>query len=109
MCQQQSRVTTKPAALGLFVASYFSVAAMVMADTEPREVPANDISGPTENQRIYRTREEQREAGLQTEILPWLTVSGLLEGEIQTDRFIPRDRGAALKTRSDSATLQLEN
>jgi hypothetical protein len=107
MCQQQSRVTTKPAALGLFVASYFSVAAMVMADTEPREVPADDISGPTENQRIYRTREEQREAGLQTEILPWLTVSGLLEGEIQTDRFIPRDRGAALKTRSDSATLQL--
>jgi hypothetical protein len=58
-------------------------------------------------QRIYRTREEQREAGLQTAITPWLTVSGLLEGEIQTDRFIPYDRGPVLKARDDNATLQL--
>ncbi|MEW8586678.1 MAG: LbtU family siderophore porin, partial [Candidatus Thiodiazotropha sp.] len=36
-----------------------------------------------------------------------LTLSGLLEGEIETERFIPRDRGPALKARSDSATLQV--
>jgi hypothetical protein len=77
--------------------------------TEPEtEVELTEESAETDDaQRIYRTSEEQREAGLQTEITPWLTVSGLLEGEIQTDRFIPRDRGPVRKGRDDNATLQL--
>jgi hypothetical protein len=64
-----------------------------VAETESEEAQAEDSAESIEAQRIYRTSEVQREAGLQTEITPWLTVSGLLEGEILTDRFIPRDRG----------------
>lgn len=60
-----------------------------------------------ENPRIYRTREEQREAGLHREITPWLSLSGLLEGEIQSNRFIPRNGESAIKTRERNATLQL--
>ncbi|MES9925183.1 MAG: LbtU family siderophore porin [Candidatus Thiodiazotropha endolucinida] len=62
---------------------------------------------PTEKQRIYRTREEQREAGLQTAITPWLTLSGLLEGEIQTDRYVPRNREDVVKSRDDNANIQI--
>jgi hypothetical protein len=78
-----------------------------IAEVSPEGELADATAESTQVQRIYRTSEEQREAGLQTEIAPWLTVSGLLEGEIQTDRFIPRDRGPVLKARDDNATIQL--
>jgi hypothetical protein len=68
--------------------------------SEPEQEEEN---APT---RIYRTRDEQREAGLETEVTPWLTLSGLLEGEVLTDRFIPLDRDGAIKARERSATLQ---
>ncbi|MEW8507735.1 MAG: LbtU family siderophore porin [Candidatus Thiodiazotropha sp.] len=83
------------------------LAAEEMTETEPQRESAEMLAEPDVTQRIYRTREEQREAGLETEITPWLTVTGLLEGEIETERFIPRDRGPALKARDDSATIQL--
>ncbi|MEW8469430.1 MAG: hypothetical protein AB2637_12935, partial [Candidatus Thiodiazotropha sp.] len=91
----------------LMLAVLLSAMAEVVAETERDEEPEADAAEDVEAPRIYRTREEQREAGLQTEITPWLTLSGLLEGEIETERFIPQDRGPALKARSDSATLQL--
>jgi hypothetical protein len=84
-----------------------SLVAEEIAETEPEEEMAEESAEPADAQRIYRTSEEQREAGLQTEITPWLTVSGLLEGEIQTERFIPQDRGPVRKARDDNATLQL--
>jgi hypothetical protein len=76
-----------------------------MAESE--EEGREDSPESSEVEKKYRTREEQREAGLQTEITPWLTLSGLLEGETTSDRFFPQDRGAAFKIRDDSATLQL--
>ncbi|MBT2970801.1 MAG: LbtU family siderophore porin [Candidatus Thiodiazotropha sp. (ex Ctena orbiculata)] len=91
----------------LMLAVSLSAMAELMAETEKDDEPEADAAEEIEAPRIYRTREEQREAGLQTEITPWLTLSGLLEGEIETERFIPRDRGPALKARSDSATLQV--
>ncbi|MES9814115.1 MAG: LbtU family siderophore porin [Candidatus Thiodiazotropha sp.] len=62
---------------------------------------------PTEKQRIYRTREEQREAGLQTAITPWFTLSGLLEGETQTDRYVPRNREDVIEKRDDNRNIQI--
>lgn len=46
------------------------------------EEPDGNDSG-----RLYSTREEQREAGLQRRLTPWLTLSGLAELEITADRF----------------------
>ncbi|MGB5260030.1 MAG: LbtU family siderophore porin [Gammaproteobacteria bacterium] len=57
--------------------------------------------------RIYRTREEQREAGLQRELTPWLTVSGLIEGELLYEDFDAKGGKADDSGRADSATLQL--
>jgi hypothetical protein len=87
-----------------------AVSAVVAADEASDTGSAPGISagmvGPAEGQRIYRTREEQRAAGLQRDITPWLTLSGLLEGELQSDRYIPREGGSALKERTDNANLQ---
>lgn len=57
--------------------------------------------------RLYRTREEQREAGLQRRITPWLTVSGLAEGEILFEDFDTKEGTADDSGRDDSASLQL--
>ncbi len=57
--------------------------------------------------RLYRTREEQREAGLKREITPWLTISGLAEGELL---YLDYDALAGEATDSGidkSANLQL--
>ncbi|MES9946739.1 MAG: LbtU family siderophore porin [Candidatus Thiodiazotropha sp.] len=92
--------------LCLLLAVSPTLAAQEMSEPEQDEeltADAVEESGPT---RIYRTREEQREAGLETEITPWLTLSGLLEGEVLTDRFIPQDRDGAIKARERNATLQ---
>jgi hypothetical protein len=84
-----------------------SLAAEGISETEPEEELTEEATESADGQRTYRTSEEQREAGLQTEVTPWLTLSGLLEGEIKTDRFIPQDRAPALKARDKNATLQL--
>jgi hypothetical protein len=101
------RISVSLVRLCLLVVASCSLAAEESTETELEKEITEESMESAEVQRIYRTREEQREAGLQTEITPWLTLSGLLEGEIQTDRFIPRDRGPVLKAREDSATLQL--
>ncbi|MES9992672.1 MAG: LbtU family siderophore porin [Candidatus Thiodiazotropha sp.] len=90
-----------------FTLATFYLLLVVPCALVAEEMLAEESAETDEAQRIYRTREEQREAGLQTEITPWLTLSGLFEGEIETERFIPRDRDPALKARADSATLQL--
>jgi hypothetical protein len=56
--------------------------------------------------RLYRTREEQRDAGLQRKITPWLTVSGLAEGEVQYEDFDTKEGTADDSGRDDSASLQ---
>ncbi|MCU7935090.1 MAG: LbtU family siderophore porin [Candidatus Thiodiazotropha sp. (ex Dulcina madagascariensis)] len=61
----------------------------------------------SEPSRIYRTREEQREAGLKREITPWLTLSSLLEGEVLFDEFDTRETHPDIKASEDSASLQL--
>jgi hypothetical protein len=76
-----------------------------MAESE--EALTEDSSGSPELQNQYRTRVEQCEGCLLREIIPWLTLSGLLEGETKSDRYFPQDRGAAFKIRDDNASLQL--
>ncbi|MES9971644.1 MAG: LbtU family siderophore porin [Candidatus Thiodiazotropha sp.] len=83
-----------------------ALAAQEASESEQDQTSGADQAGESAPKRIYRTREEQREAGLETEITPWLTLSGLLEGEVLTDRFIPQDRDGAIKARERNATLQ---
>ncbi len=93
---------------GLFALLAVSVSGLAEEIGESGDTGAlsTDIVEPEQSRRIYRTREEQREAGLQREITPWLTLSGLLEGEVQTDRHIPRGEGSVIKTTTDNASLQ---
>ncbi len=57
--------------------------------------------------RLYRTREEQREAGLQRPITPWLKVSGLAEFETLYQDFDPEEGVSDDTGRDQSVTLQL--
>jgi len=57
--------------------------------------------------RIYRTREEQRDAGLERQITPWLSLSGLVEGEVLYEDFDASEGKADDSGRDDSAGLQL--
>jgi hypothetical protein len=57
--------------------------------------------------RLYRTREEQREAGLQRKLTPWLTVSGLVEAEMLYEDFDAGTGQADGSGHDDSASLQL--
>ncbi|MCU7839629.1 MAG: LbtU family siderophore porin [Candidatus Thiodiazotropha sp. (ex Troendleina suluensis)] len=77
------------------------------ADEIDDEVHTEIPSDQADSVRIYRTRDEQREAGLQREITPWLTLSGLLEGEVLSARFDPRERHPDIKASESNATLQL--
>ncbi|MDH3640010.1 MAG: hypothetical protein OES09_16330, partial [Gammaproteobacteria bacterium] len=64
------------------------------------------IASEEESVRLYRTREEQREAGLQRQLTSWLTASSLFEAEGSKERISVDD--AQNIHRSDSAaTLQL--
>jgi len=71
------------------------------------KAPTEIILDRSRTARIYRTREEQREAGLQREVTPWLTVSGLAEGEILFEDFDTKEGPADDSGRDDSASLQL--
>ena len=70
------------------------------------QTPAEHALG-AQSVRIYRTREEQREAGLQRKLTPWLTVSGLLEGELLYEDFDAKTGQADDSGRDESASLQL--
>ena len=62
------------------------------AATEPSadDSPAESLGEEAREEgqvRLYSTREERREAGLEHQVTPWLTVLGLLEFEAIEDRF----------------------
>ena len=57
---------------------------LIAAPTSPSFAAEPDGSDPG---RLYSTRKEQREAGLQRQLTPWLTLSGLAELEWAADRF----------------------
>ncbi len=57
--------------------------------------------------RLYRTREEQREAGLHRELTPWLRASGLAELEWVRDRVTVEKKDNNIRDTDRSATLQL--
>jgi hypothetical protein len=59
----------------------------------------------TEPGRLYRTREEQREAGLERRLTPWLSAGGLLEFEWEQKRS--SSAGAADRKRDHGITAQL--
>ena len=60
------------------------------AETALQDAPVEKALAESPSIRFYRTREEQREAGLQRRITPWLTVSGLTEGEVFMRTSTPR-------------------
>lgn len=70
------------------------------------EAPTKKIQKET-TVRLYRTREEQRDAGLKRQITPWLTISGLVEGETLYQDFDTKEGKADDSGRDDSANLQL--
>jgi len=97
------------------VALCFSFSAQVAADDKatgtdgesPTDAPIEAVIHAEPQTRLYRTREEQREAGLKTEITPWLTASGLVEAELSYDDYSIDPGHDDLSGREDSATLQL--
>jgi hypothetical protein len=69
-------------------------------------VAAADAQSPDEESgRIYRTREEQREAGLYRKLTPWLSAGGLLELELERQRL--SSAVSADTVLEDGITLQL--
>jgi hypothetical protein len=77
------------------------------AETARQDAPVEKALNESPSIRIYRTREEKREAGLQRRITPWLTVSGLAEGEFLYEDFDTKEGKADDSGRDDSASLQL--
>ncbi len=63
--------------------------------------------GREDSARLYRTREEQREAGLHRELTPWLGYSGLLELEWTRDRMSVDQAENHIREVESSATAQL--
>lgn len=73
----------------------------------PGEAREQETSRGVNTIRLYRTREEQREAGLKRQITPWLTISGLAEGEMLYEDFDPLAGSASDSGLSKSANIQL--
>lgn len=71
------------------------------------DVPLDVALEKSQTARIYRTREEQRDAGLERQITPWLTLSGLAEVETLYEDFDTRNGKSDDSGRDDSASLQL--
>ena len=99
------------AAVAILFASALPVVAAVNSDAvddeEPENSPIQDVLDGAPDIRIYRTREEQREAGVEHEITPWLTLSGLAEVEVTDDNFsIDHGRDDA-SGREETGTIQL--
>lgn len=57
--------------------------------------------------RLYRTRSERREAGLDREITPWLRFSGLAEFEALGETFAVEDEAERLTATEEAAVIQL--
>jgi len=94
--------------LASLIASYSTeLPAAEAAEIPIPDAPVEKSLNKTQSVRIYRTREEQREAGLQRQITPWLTVSGLAEGEVLYEDFDTKEGKADDSGRDDSASLQL--
>lgn len=93
---------------GLFCLSIaFSVCLPAFADMPLSDTPLQKAETDTQSKRLYRTRKEQREAGLQRQITAWLTASGLIEGEVLYADFNTKSGRAVDSGRESSATLQL--
>ncbi len=69
--------------------------------------PVEEALADTPTRRLYRTREEQREAGLERRITPWLTASGLVEFELLYQDFDAKGGASDDTGRDDSAAVQL--
>lgn len=99
-----------PAAAILF-ATALPVAAVANSDAVDDEEPENssieDVLDEAPDIRIYRTREEQREAGLKHEVTPWLTLSGLAEIEVTDDNFSIDHGRDDSSGREEAANIQL--
>ena len=81
--------------------------APALAGAEIAADPGGTTIDEPEAIRIYKTPAERREAGLRTEIAPWLTVYGLAEAELYYDDFeVERGRDSD-SGRDDVVTLQL--
>jgi hypothetical protein len=87
--------------------SYTAQAAVAASDVPPVAARVETTQDQQESVCIYRTREQQREGGLKRELTPWLTVSGLMEGEVLYEDFDARNGKADDTGRDDSASLQL--
>jgi hypothetical protein len=94
--------------LASLIVSYSTeLSAAATEETSFKDAPVEKALDKEESIRIYRTREEQRSSGLQRQITPWLTVSGLAEGEVLYEDFDTKEGKADDSGRDDSASLQL--
>jgi hypothetical protein len=59
-----------------------------------------------ESVRLYRTREEKREAGLHRQLTPWLTLSGLVELESTKNRFSVAHNADVIRVEDHAMTVQ---
>lgn len=77
------------------------------ASVHAADSTAQEVLPESESVRLYRTREEQRDAGLKRQLTPWLTFSGLAEGELGWENFDTRNGTSDDSGRDTSASLQL--
>ncbi len=96
-------------ALCVSLGSVFPAQALAEAPVEQPlpDRPVEEALADTPTQRLYRTREEQREVGLKRRITPWLTASGLAEVEVLYQDFDAKGGTSDDTGRDDSATFQL--
>jgi hypothetical protein len=107
-------------ALGLFVALVLSLQAARAGDAPPENDPeatpeqgtedsAPPLAGlePKPSARLYLTNAERREVGMKHKLTPWLTVSGLVEGEWQSEALHTADSGRTDRLRERAASVQL--
>jgi len=83
-----------------------SIATLVLTDCA-RAADAVIHDGVEEKVRIYKTREERRDAGLKHEITDWLTLSGLVELEQEFQRFSHNDDSSHSHNDDFTKTLQI--
>lgn len=88
--------------LASLIVSYSTeLSAAATEETSFKDAPVEKALDKEESIRIYRTREEQRSSGLQRQITPWLTVSGLAEGEVLYEDFDTKEGKADDSGRDD--------
>lgn len=89
--------------------TFFAMPVLADADNTPGEEGNGNVphAAPPTSARLYRTNEERREAGLKRHITPWLTVSGLAEGEYIYNDYDVKKGKAGDSGRDRAANLQL--